>query len=142
MLREVVRVSGAVASLRGGHRHGACFFFALPTCTSAPGARLRTLTVTDTIRRRRLSQAYVSIRVVACTTTSAKTSEPPPPPPSLLCLTSCFGLLTNHFSPFCQHYSLSPRPAPAPSQNSAPLCGPTRTVEEHAYLASLFAAHD
>ena len=80
---------------------------------------------------------------------AAASSPAPPPVPSpqqpAQSPLSSFSLPStyeSHTPPPRQHYSPSPRPVPVPSPNSAPLRGPTRTDEEHAHLASLFAARD
>ena len=80
----------------------------------------------------------------------AAVSSPAPPPvpspqqPAQSSLSS-FSLPStyeSHTPPPRQNYSPSPRPAPAPSPKSTPVRGPTRTDQEHAHLADLFAARD
>ncbi|KAN0137634.1 hypothetical protein V8E53_004685 [Lactarius tabidus] len=82
---------------------------------------------------------------------AAASSPAPPPVPSpqqpAQAPLSSFSLPStyeSHTPPPRQHYSPSPRPAPAasPSPQSTPLRGPTRTDQEHAHLANLFAARD
>jgi len=81
----------------------------------------------------------------------AATSSPAPPPvpspqqpaQSSLSNFSLPSTYESHTPPPRQNYSPSPRPAPAPSPKSTtPLRGPTRTDQEHANLANLFAARD
>jgi hypothetical protein len=82
---------------------------------------------------------------------AAASSPAPPPVPSPqqpaqspLSNFSLPSTYESHTPPPRQHYSPSPRPAPAPSPSpqSTPLRGPTRTDQEHAHLANLFAARD
>jgi hypothetical protein len=90
----------------------------------------------------------------AATSSSAPPPVPSPqqPAPSPLSHFSLPSTYESHTPPPRQdyspsprpNYSPSPRPAPAPSPKSAllPLRGPTRTDQEHAHLADLFAARD